>query len=52
MLQEAPAKIVTSLGAERHGRGRLPETSGRFDRITTDKEFMEFLTLPGYGRLD
>ncbi|HEV3409189.1 MAG TPA: hypothetical protein VG095_02770, partial [Chthoniobacterales bacterium] len=34
------------------GTGRLQQARELFDRITTDEEFAEFLTLPGYEKLD
>ena len=51
VLGEELEKVRTGLGADRYGRGRFPEASELFDQITTDDQFVEFLTLPGYERL-
>jgi malate synthase len=45
VLDEEVAKIQS-------GRTRLQEARELFDRITTDEQFVEFLTLPGYEKLD
>ena len=45
VLDEEVAKI-------RNGRAKLDVARELFDRITTDEQFVEFLTLPGYERLD
>ncbi|HEY0370203.1 MAG TPA: malate synthase A, partial [Chthoniobacterales bacterium] len=34
------------------GRPKLDEARALFDKITTDDDFVEFLTLPGYEKLD
>ena len=51
VLREELEKVKTALGADRYGKGRFAEASELFDRITTDEQFVEFLTLPGYDRL-
>ncbi len=45
VLQEEVAKIQA-------GGPKLDEARELFDRITTDEQFVEFLTLPGYEKLD
>ncbi len=52
VLQEELEKVKSGLGAERYAKGRFPEASELFDQITTDEQFVEFLTLPGYDRLN
>ena len=51
VLREELEKVKNGLGADRYGKGRFEEASALFDKITTDEEFIEFLTLPGYDRL-
>ncbi|MFL6540667.1 MAG: malate synthase A [Chthoniobacterales bacterium] len=45
VLEEEVAKIKS-------GRPKLEEARVLFDRLTTDEQFAEFLTLPGYDKLD
>ena len=52
VLREELEKVKSSVGAERYDKGRFPEASELFDKITTDEQFVEFLTLPGYERLN
>jgi malate synthase len=52
VLGEEVEKIKTKLGAERFGKGKFQTASALFDKITTDNEFVEFLTLPSYEKLD
>ena len=40
------------VGQERYKKGKYIEAADLFDRITTSDQFAEFLTLPGYERLD
>jgi malate synthase len=47
LLAEELAK-VKSAGAE----GRLDEAAKLFERITSDDQYVEFLTLPAYGLID
>jgi malate synthase len=37
---------------ERFDGDKLEEARSLFDKITTDDDFVEFLTLPGYEKLD
>ncbi|HEV2096143.1 MAG TPA: malate synthase A [Chthoniobacterales bacterium] len=52
VLDEELTKIETAVGAERYGKGKFDVARELFDKITTDEEFVEFLTLPGYEKLD
>ena len=47
LLNEELVKVKTS-GAE----GKLDEAARIFDRITTDDQYVEFLTLPAYQLID
>jgi malate synthase len=52
VLEEELAKIESGVGPERYRKGKYREAAELFDRITTEERFVEFLTLPGYERLD
>ncbi|MDQ3314099.1 MAG: malate synthase A [Verrucomicrobiota bacterium] len=52
ILDEELEKIRGSAGGDRHGNGKLETARELFDKITTDEEFVEFLTLPGYDKLE
>jgi malate synthase len=52
VLEEELTKIQAMVGQERYKRGKYSEAAELFDRITTSDGFVEFLTLPGYERLD
>jgi malate synthase len=52
VLAEELEKIKTGLDAKRYSKGKFDVASELFDKITTDDEFVEFLTLPGYEKLD
>ena len=52
VLDEELTKIRTSVGAERFAQGKFEMARALFDKITTDEEFVEFLTLPGYDKLN
>ncbi|CAN5553774.1 malate synthase A [soil metagenome] len=52
ILDEELGKIAAALGRERYASGRFEIARQLFDQITTDDEFAEFLTLPGYEKLD
>lgn len=45
-------KIKRVVGEEYFNKGRFNEASKLFDELILQEEFVEFLTLPGYGRLD
>jgi malate synthase len=40
------------MGEERFRAGKFGAASDLFDQITTDDNFVEFLTLPGYDKLN
>ncbi|HET8608431.1 MAG TPA: malate synthase A [Burkholderiales bacterium] len=50
LLPEELAKIRTLLG-DQFANDRYEEAAKLFDRITTDDDYVEFLTLPGYDWL-
>jgi malate synthase len=50
--QEELAKIRKSVGDESFASGRYDEASSLFDEVALSEDFAEFLTLPGYERLD
>ncbi len=52
VLREELEKIKTTVGAARFEKGKFDTACELFDKITTDEEFVEFLTLPGYEKLD
>ena len=52
VLNEELSKIKTQMGEKRFANGKFDVARELFDRITTDDEFAEFLTLPGYEKLD
>ena len=52
MLAEELEKIKQAIGADRFAKGKFEIARGLFDKMTTDDEFAEFLTLPGYDKLD
>jgi malate synthase len=52
VLREELEKIKTTVGAARFEKGKFDTARELFDKITTDEEFAEFLTLPGYEKLD
>ncbi len=52
MLGEELEKIKTLVGEGQYAAGQYKLASELFDKITTDDQFVEFLTLPGYSYLD
>ncbi len=52
VLREELEKIKATVGAARFEKGKFDTARELFDKITTDEEFAEFLTLPGYDKLD
>jgi len=52
VLDDELSKLKTQLGDKRFGNGKFDDARQLFDRITTNDEFVEFLTLPGYELLD
>ncbi|QGU89295.1 malate synthase A [Erwinia sorbitola] len=51
MLQEELQVIRQELGDPRYSAGRFDEAASLMERITTEPELVEFLTLPGYRLL-
>jgi malate synthase len=52
VLTEELAKIKEAIGVDRFTKGKFEVARDLFDKMTTEDEFAEFLTLPGYERLD
>ena len=52
VLSEELEKIKDQIGAERFSSLKFNEAGKLFDQITTNDEFVEFLTLPGYELLN
>ncbi len=52
IAREELEKIKAGLGEEQYAARKFGLASELFDRITTDDQFVEFLTLPGYDYLD
>src|SRR5258706_818587 len=50
--QDELAKIRTSVGDDVFSSGRYEEAASLFDDVAMSDDFAEFLTLPGYERLD
>ncbi|MGP2514180.1 malate synthase A [Yersinia sp. 2545 StPb PI] len=51
MLSEEMQVVKLELGAERFDGGRFEEAARLMERITTQDELIDFLTLPGYALL-
>jgi len=45
-------EIRKQIGEERFRASKFEAARALFDQITTDDNFVEFLTLPGYDRLN
>jgi malate synthase len=52
VLVEELTKIENTLGPDRFAKGKYDVARELFDKITTDDNFVEFLTLPGYEKLE
>ena len=52
VLTEELDKIKNQVGAQRFSAGKFEAARELFDAITTNDDFVEFLTLPGYEKLD
>jgi len=50
--QEELAKIRTTVGDEVFKTGRYDEAASLFDDVALSQDFAEFLTMPGYERID
>ncbi|MEK6591512.1 MAG: malate synthase A [Pseudomonadota bacterium] len=51
LLPEELAKVKPLLGEAAWNAGKYEEAATLFDEITTNNDYVEFLTLPGYDRL-
>ena len=51
LATEEVAKIRAHIGEEQYPSRRFEQASRLFDNLTTDDQFVEFLTLPGYALL-
>jgi malate synthase len=51
VLAEEIAKIESNLGSEKFRRGQYADAARLFGDLTTNDQFVEFLTLPGYEQL-
>jgi malate synthase len=51
VLDEELNKIRNAIGHDRFSKSKYDVAREMFDRITTDDNFVEFLTLPGYEKL-
>ena len=52
VLDEELQKIKAQIGEKRFASSKFETARKLFDQITTDDSFVEFLTLPGYEKLD
>ena len=52
MLPEELARVRRELGEAAWNAGRYEEAATLFDEITSSDDYVEFLTLPGYDRLE
>jgi malate synthase len=50
--QEELAKIKDVVGDDSYANGKYAEAASLFENVALSKDFAEFLTLPGYARLD
>src|SRR5713226_7003996 len=49
---EELAKIRTAVGDAAYAQGHYDDAASLFDEVALSKDFAEFLTVPGYARLD
>ncbi len=49
---EELAKIKKTVGDQSYAQGKYADAASLFDEVALSGEFVEFLTLPGYDRLD
>jgi malate synthase len=52
IMKSELSKIRTAIGDKRFDGGRYKDAAQLFDSLTTNDEFIEFLTLPGYEALE
>ncbi|MBI2773598.1 MAG: malate synthase A, partial [Chloroflexi bacterium] len=50
--REELAKIRAAVGDAAFAKGRYDEAAELFEQVALSKDFVEFLTLPGYDHLD
>jgi malate synthase len=50
--QDELAKIRKTVGDDFYASGRYEEAASLFDNVALSEDFAEFLTMPGYARLD
>ena len=50
--KEELAKIRTTVGEEVFKTGRYDEAASLFEDVALSQDFAEFLTIPGYEKLD
>ena len=50
--QEELAKIRTTVGDDFYANGRYDEAASIFDDVALAEDFIDFLTIPAYGRID
>jgi malate synthase len=52
VLNEELTKIKEAMGRDRFAKSKFETAASMFDKMTTDDEFAEFLTLSGYEKFD
>ena len=52
MLDEELAQLCAALGEQRYAASKIEQARKIFERIATQDEFVDFLTLPAYEQLD
>lgn len=52
LIDEELEKIKVEVGVERFEKGRFDEATKLFRQLIEQEEFIEFLTIPGYEKLD
>jgi malate synthase len=51
-MKEELAKVRSAVGEDAYAKGQYAEAAHLFAQVALSKDFVEFLTLPGYERLD
>jgi malate synthase len=52
LVAEELPKVKRLVGDEAYAAGNYEEAAALFEHLTTDDNYVEFLTLPAYGRID
>ena len=52
MMDEELAQLRKAMGEQRYGASKFEQARKTFERIATQREFVDFLTLPAYEQLD